>query len=155
MVIDGSHQPYPGLPAARWINPPVHTPTVLCAHLNPNNMLAQKSLRSLENEPLGMITWISVLQQRMLLPSSRLVLIASIISSFTYVHSTPSWKLLATHLEFEKQRTIIGEYTCIAESNVVALLSDGWTNIWKEHFVNFIVSIPQTSRTGCFIIDNN
>ena len=41
---------------------------------------------------------------------------------------------------FEKQKTVIGEY--IAESNVVALISGGCSNIRKEHLVNFIVSIP-------------
>ena len=55
-------------------------------------------------------------------------------------YKVPSRKLLATRLldiAFEKQKTVIGE--CIAESNVAALISDGWTNLRKEHLVIFVV----------------
>ena len=44
-------------------------------------------------------------------------------------YKVPSRKLLTTRLldnAFEKQKTVIGEY--IAESHVVALISDGWSN---------------------------
>ena len=50
---------------------------------------------------------------------------------------------------FEKQKTVIGEY--IAESNVVALISDECSNIRKEHLVNFIVSIPNLENKRVFI----
>ena len=66
-------------------------------------------------------------------------------------YKAPSRKLLATRLldsAFEKQKTIIGEY--IAESNAVALISDGWTNIRKEQLVNFAASIPNLKNKPVF-----
>ena len=67
-------------------------------------------------------------------------------------YKVPSRKLLATRLldnAFEKQKTVIGK--CIAESNVVALISDGWTNLRKEHLVNFVVTISNLKNKPVFI----
>ena len=47
---------------------------------------------------------------------------------------------------FEKQKTAV-----IAEFNVVALISDGWSNIRKEHLVDFIVSTPNLKNKPVFI----